>query len=249
MVSTFRYSSTETNPIEIPVDSAVVIEIGDLVYMATDDVRNAGAQADQTGEEANQALFAGNFLGVALVGSADGETKDILVATTGVFRFATPSASYEIGDLVGASEESGGTALEDQQVESVLRPENAIGLVEKATSSATSVDVRILSTVFGTQIDHKKYYTTAAMSDAAVTLVADDAYNQTMIPTTPRNIELPLEAVSTGLTFQVRNKAATTIAINVRGAGPVTIASPTKDETAYVWCDGTTWYGMVGSNI
>ncbi len=250
MAPTFRYSATETNLVEIPVDSAVVIEAGDLVYMATDDVRNAGAQADQTGEEANQALFAMNFLGVALGGSADGETKDIVVATTGVFRFASPSATYEIGDLVGASEASSGTALEDQQVEAVLRPENAIGLVEKrVASAATTVDVRIISAIMGAQLNWQNYYTTVAMADSAITLTADSAFHETMVPTSARNVDLPAEAVSKKIRFEIRNKAGSALIITVRNDAAGTICTPTQNETALVWCDGTTWYGTVGSNI
>ncbi len=41
MADSLRWRYGETNPIVLPVDSATVIEIGDLVYLETDDVRPA----------------------------------------------------------------------------------------------------------------------------------------------------------------------------------------------------------------
>src|SRR5687767_15692273 len=118
MSDTLRWRYGETNPVVLPVDETTVIEIGDLVYLETDDVRPASQQADQLTEEANQGLLASKFAGVAMQRSRDGDTAPIRVATSGVFEFACPSGTFEVGALVGASEASSGTALEDQQVES-----------------------------------------------------------------------------------------------------------------------------------
>ena len=50
------------------------------------------------------------------------------------------------GALIGASEAGSGTALEDQQVEGITRPELAIGLVAKrVAAAATSVLIEIVS--------------------------------------------------------------------------------------------------------
>src|SRR5688500_8873419 len=112
MADTFRLRHDDTAKITAAVDSATVIEIGDLLYLDTDDLKPASSQADQTGEEANQGLFASKFIGVAMQASDSGDTENIRVATDGVFEFACPSGTWEVGDLVGASENSGGTALE-----------------------------------------------------------------------------------------------------------------------------------------
>ena len=53
MANTMRWRYGDTNPVMLPVDSATVIEIGDLVYLDTDDAKPASAQADQ-GTEAGQ---------------------------------------------------------------------------------------------------------------------------------------------------------------------------------------------------
>src|SRR5687767_892912 len=145
MSDTLRWRYGDTRPVVLPVDSATVIEIGDLVYLESDDVRPASQQSDQLGEEANQGLLASKFAGVAMQRSPSGETTPIRVATSGVFEFACPSGTFEVGNLLGASEAGSGTALEDQQVESVVRPELAVGMVARRVATA---DTRVLVQIF-----------------------------------------------------------------------------------------------------
>ena len=66
MADVFRYLRGNSRPRIFAVDSAQVIEIGDLVYLATDDVRAASAQADQGTEAQNQEAFHDAFAGVAM---------------------------------------------------------------------------------------------------------------------------------------------------------------------------------------
>ena len=147
MSDKMRWRYGDTNPVVAAVDTATVIEIGDLLYQATDDARPASDQADQGSETANQELFADNFLGVAMQRSRNGDTSPIRVATTGVFEFDCPSGTFELGDLVGA-DETGGTTLTDQQVDTVSASQCAIGRVARRESSATtSVLVDVRSTV------------------------------------------------------------------------------------------------------
>lgn len=117
MSDKMRWRYGDTNPVVAAVDSATVIEIGDLLYLDTDDAKPAGDQADERTEAANQEAFAGKFLGVAMQRSKSGETAPIRVATTGVFEYVCPSSAFELGDLIGPSENAAGDALEDQQVE------------------------------------------------------------------------------------------------------------------------------------
>jgi hypothetical protein len=81
----------------LPVDSATVIEIGDLVYLDTDDAKPSSAQADQGTEAANQELFHDKFAGVAMQASRSGDTQPIRVATAGVFEFDCLSTTFEVG--------------------------------------------------------------------------------------------------------------------------------------------------------
>ena len=148
MSNTMRWRYGDTSPVMLPVDSATVIEIGDMVYLDTDDAKPASAQADQSTEAANQALFHNKFAGVAMQRSRAGDTDPIRVATTGVFEFATAAATYEVGALVGADEAGSGTALEDQQVAGVAGAQYAVGRCAKRVNPADAkVLVDIVSTV------------------------------------------------------------------------------------------------------
>ena len=147
MSDKMRWRYGDTNPVVAAVDSGTVIQIGDLLYQATDDARPASAQADQGSVAANQELFADSFLGVAMQRSRSGDTSPIRVATTGVFEFDCPESTFELGDLVGPDEVSG-TTLTDQQVEAVSSSVCAIGRVARREASATtSVLVDVRSTV------------------------------------------------------------------------------------------------------
>ena len=145
MTDKMRWRYGDTNPVIAAVDSTTVIEIGDLVYLDTDDAKPASSQVDQGTETDNQTLFADNFLGVAMQRSRSGDADPIRVATTGVFEFDCPSSTYELGDLVGVDEASSGTALENQQIAAVSAAECAVARIARRVPVATTnvlVDVR-----------------------------------------------------------------------------------------------------------
>jgi len=153
-----RWRYGDTNPVIAAVDSATVIEIGDLVFQDTDDAKPASAQADQGTEAANQERFADYFLGVAMQRSRAGDTDPIRVATTGVFELDCPSGTFELGEFVGADENAQGTALLSQQVAKVAAAKQAIGRVarrEAASTTALLVDVR--STVMTGGVEGSSY--------------------------------------------------------------------------------------------
>lgn len=150
MANKMRWRYGDTNPVVLAVDSATVIEIGDLVYLDTDDAKPASSQSDAGNEAANQDLFVNSFVGVAMQASRAGDTDNIRVATTGVFEFDCAAATFEIGNLIGVAENSDGDALEDQKVVKVADAKYAIGLAAKrfaANTTAVLVDIR--STVMG----------------------------------------------------------------------------------------------------
>jgi hypothetical protein len=148
MSDKMRWRYGDTNPVVAGVDSATVIEIGDLVWLDTDDAKPASAQTDQGSETANQERFADKFLGVAMQRSRSGESSPIRVATTGVFELDCPSGTFELGDLVGADENAAGNALLNQQVAKVTASRYAIARVAKREASAgTSVLVDVRSSV------------------------------------------------------------------------------------------------------
>lgn len=148
MANKMRWRYGDTNPVMLPVDSATVIEIGDLVYLDTDDAKPASSLSDAGTPAANQEALHDAFIGVAMQASVSGQTADIRVATTGVFELACAAATFEVGDLIGGAENTAGNALEDQQAIGVATENLAIGRCAKreATASA-SVLVDIVGTV------------------------------------------------------------------------------------------------------
>lgn len=148
MANTMRWRYGDTSPVMLPVDATTVVEIGDLLYLETDDARPASAQADAGTEAANQEAFHDKFAGVAMQASRNGDTQPIRVATSGVFEFDCLSATFEVGKLIGADENAGGNALEKQVVAPVATANLAIGRCAKRVSpAATRVLVDIVSTM------------------------------------------------------------------------------------------------------
>ncbi len=145
MTDKMRWRYGDTNPVVAAVDTATVIEIGDLVWQDTDDAKPASSQADQGSETANQELLVDNFLGVAMQRSRSGDTAPIRVATTGVFEFDCPSDTFELGDFAGADENTAGDALLNQQMAKVSESRYAVGRIAKRQPVATTgllVDIR-----------------------------------------------------------------------------------------------------------
>lgn len=148
MANTMRWRYGDTCPVMLPVDSATVIEIGDLVYLDTDDAKPASAQADQGTKSANQELFHDKFAGVAMQASRSGDTQPIRVATAGVFEFDCVSSTFEVGKLVGVDENVAGTLLEDQVSIGVATSNLAVGRCAKRVNpAATRVLVDVVSTM------------------------------------------------------------------------------------------------------
>ena len=150
MTDTLRWRRGDTAPVFKTPASASVIEIGDLIFQhptgaapkAADDMTDQGSLA------LNQDAFQQYFLGVAEQRSRSGDTDEIRVSTKGEFEFTCAAATFNTGDMVGACEQSGGTALENQKVVAVTEESKAIGVVAKDYSSNTAtVLVRIRSTI------------------------------------------------------------------------------------------------------
>ena len=148
MSDKMRWRYGDTNPVVAAVDADTVIEIGDLVYLDADDAKPARLQADLGTKPLNQEFFTDHFLGVAMQRSRNGETTPIRVATTGVFEYDCASGSFELGNLIGPSENAEGSALLNQQVEKVTPATLAIGRVaRREATAATRVLVSLFSSV------------------------------------------------------------------------------------------------------
>lgn len=154
MSNNVRYRNGDTNPVFIAPASATVIEIGDLCFLdpVSGAPEPASSQIDQGSLTLNQDAFQQYFLGVAMDASAAGETDAVGFATTGNFEFTCASATFSLGGLIAAVEDSTGEALEDQAVVTVAagNESSAIGRVNKPEAVAvTKIEVRIFSTIMG----------------------------------------------------------------------------------------------------
>ena len=148
MASTLRWRYGDTNPVTLPVDSATKIEIGDLIFLDTDDAKPASLYGDEGTLALNQEGLHDKFVGVAMQASANGDTKEIRIATSGVFEMDCAAATFELGALIGGVETADGTELESQRVVAVATPNLAIGRCAKRVNPAgTSLLVDIVSTV------------------------------------------------------------------------------------------------------
>ena len=82
-----------------------------------------------------------------------------------------------------------------------------------------------------------------------VTLTAQSPTLQLMDPGgSGRTITLPAEADSDGLCFIIGNRADAAEVLTIQDDGSATICTPTQNETAMVFCDGTSWIGLVGAD-
>lgn len=151
MSDQMRWRYGDTNPVVTkPIASATVIEIGDLVEMASNgDVVPAKDRAWNTDLPTTQSGFHDVFLGVATQRSRSGDVEAIRVATSGVFEFDCAAATFELGVLVAPAKQAG-NALESQKVVALTagNENKAIGRVAKRYgANTTRVLVEITSTV------------------------------------------------------------------------------------------------------
>jgi hypothetical protein len=135
-------------PIDVAVDSATVIEVGDMVYLDTDDAKPASTAALwNTSETLTAQALKDSFLGIAMDASAAGETDTIRVSRSGVHRMTCASAAYEIGATVGGDQDGASLFLHAQQVKATAAATETIGIVQQSTNGAsvTKILVRIFS--------------------------------------------------------------------------------------------------------
>lgn len=86
-------------------------------------------------------------------------------------------------------------------------------------------------------------------ADRTITITEIETYNAFAFdPAGTRNVDLPAEEACDGVYLFIANTADAAEVITVRNDGGDTIVTPTQAESAFVWCDGAAWYGMVGAN-
>jgi hypothetical protein len=171
------YVSGDRKLVRCAVDSSTVIAKGNMLRLVTDDVRPLSGMSDAGTKAQNQAAARDVFLGIAQKASANGETTPIMVATGGVFEFDCTSASFEVGDLVGAQGTGSGGAVgvSDTAVEAVTSSSLAVGRVYKRGTSVTRVQVEIFSVVMARPQDDTVTIDTLAEATSGAGVAIDGA--------------------------------------------------------------------------
>lgn len=240
-------------------DGTIAVDMYDLMFHDSDDVKPASSQSDKGTELKNQVAFARNFAGLALdarlATDTDADTNFPL-ATHVIAVMDCTSATFEKGDMVAAVESSGGTALENQKVVKTLDPTLAIGRVTKRYSSATT---RVECEFIAAQVRNLAANpakgplvcggTNIETLTGNKTLTIDDARVQVLDPDGAKDVTLPAEALSAGDSFILVNAASGAEAITVKDDTPATVGSVAQNETGIFFCDGTTWRMIQGASV
>src|SRR3954447_21032123 len=105
----------------VPGTPAQEIKAGDFLMLVSGTAQRISTQADLGTLAQNQAGAKAAFLGVAIDQKRAGETRDVLVATRGVFRYPITAlaAAHNVGEFVGPEGTGAALAvgLADQQVQ------------------------------------------------------------------------------------------------------------------------------------
>jgi hypothetical protein len=153
MSDNYRHRRESAAVRHFAVESASVINIGDLVWLDTDDVKPASATAWNTNLATTQRDFIAKFIGMSNDRSRAGDTEMVGVHKSGVKEFECAAATFEIGDLVGPAKQSG-NLLENQKVAAVATADLAIGKVAKRyASNTTRVEVEIFTVLDSMKAD------------------------------------------------------------------------------------------------
>ncbi len=152
MANNLRHRHGEQLLVKCAVDSAIVIEVGDMVWLNTDDVRPATSFTWDTNIATTQAAFAVLFIGIAQESSASGQTDEINVdiSPMSVYEMILSSATAEVGDPLGPDQTgTGSTAtLMDQQLESAVATSSIARCVKRNAAAGTAIEVVFASAYF-----------------------------------------------------------------------------------------------------
>lgn len=130
---------------------ATVIERSDMLWIDTTDneVKNAAAKDFNNDLSTTQTEFADLFVGIAYEASTSAQSADIGVDTSAdsVYEFDVTSSTYEVGDVLGPSDnDSALVALDDQSLEGSSTTARAVARAfDKADSAVTSLNVTFAS--------------------------------------------------------------------------------------------------------
>lgn len=144
MANAYTYRHSGRTLQKFAVDSATVIEIGDAVYLDTDDVKPASSFTWDTNLATTQASFAAVFVGIAVESSASGQTTDINVdvSPVSVYEMTCTSDTYEVGAPLGLAK-AAGNALTNQTWEDAVATSAVARAYKRTTTAGTKVELTV----------------------------------------------------------------------------------------------------------
>ena len=143
MANKVRLRSGRVQLIKVRVDSATVIEVGDMVWLDVDDAKPATSFPWNTNLLTTQGDFAAQFLGIAHEQSKSGDTAPISVdiSPSSVYEFDANSATYEVGAALGPDQNGGNLQLMNQQLEAAVGTSAIARAVEYKATASTALRV------------------------------------------------------------------------------------------------------------
>lgn len=215
-------------PRQFPFVGSLAIAVNDLCYYnGSSTIYPASSQTDQGTLEANQRLFARNFCGRSCDhrNAADPAVTNFPIQERWTEEVECVSATFNVGDLVGACENSGGTALVNAKVRKVTDRSLAIGRVLKYYASATTrVLVEFVSNVDPGQIQRPECGGVEVVTADRTVLAAESGmtYNTAGAAGT---VTFAMPAATVGLKFRFSVGAAQELRIDPNGAETIALPS------------------------
>lgn len=148
MTQTAFFRHGQQQLVKQPVDSGTVIEIGDMLFLDTDDVKPASSLTWNTSEAVTQADFANVFVGIAVEKSASGQTDPISVdiSALSVWEFTVASATYQVGDELSPKKHASANSLLNDTLKATASDGAAMAMARKyALSAVTRLQVSFAS--------------------------------------------------------------------------------------------------------
>lgn len=143
-----RLISGDPKPKRVPGTVAEEIKVGNFLVLVSSKASPATALSDAGTKAQNQEAAHDVFLGVAMDQKLDDDTRDVLIATAGEFKFpcAALGQAYDIGQYFGmeGTGAAGAVGVSATTVEPVATANLAVGrLSRNAASGATEVYIEI----------------------------------------------------------------------------------------------------------
>lgn len=160
-------------------DNSNGIATGDFLFFSNSGAASFADVTDQGTKLQNQQYVRDLFLGIAQSAVAANASGNVLVARSGVFEVPCASATYAVGNYVGARGTTAGVAdggndgVSSTTVEKVTDQSAAIGRVVRAGTTVTTVQIEIFPINTAPMLDNSSRFDTISELTANVGVTID----------------------------------------------------------------------------